>query len=653
MNRNKNFDSNKENEPPLENTKENDFLKRHKSLNTSSLYRNNGLKPLSSLTNSPIRNITPLNTKINTLKKRGLTSPQRQSALTPNMADFDFDDLDRFSVMKKRSSVVNFSTTRNGSVVKPSINTQMIRKNSSPLNKNKTSLLNNFNSVYSHKYTLENEMLQHNSSVESESLFTDPNEDNIYKIKANDSPEKQIQIINEKIFKEQIKRICQDSSINDNALLSTNRQQQKSNTNSPEKIIQEIYECNSPMKSPVRSPIKSPTKDLQTEAITNNDDVLMSYLKPHIQLKKISKIPQRILDAPNFNPDITLTQIAWSAKNVLAVVLGNVVYLWNETSNKTIILQQTRDKKIVTNICWCSDAIHLLIAYADGRMELFDTFQKSKKREIISVLGSKIITADWYDTILVIGNSNGTVTIHDVSKKNHLLEKIQIDSEDNEMFISKVLFNHSYNKVTVGCSDGQLRFYDFEKTEKLTLCFSDTNHHEESMIKAMQFNPIYPNILATGSFKNNFGYMNFYDLRRNKFLKKIETGVEITSINWNYDSSNDQFEIAITCGSPNNSIAIYDYNSGFKIAEIHNAHTEKIITGTMNNVNEVIATISAQENLSFFKIFDNQKKKNTSSIKKNQSTSNLRKPENKETLNIAQEKQIHSFESPSENLTIR
>lgn len=648
MKRNDNLNStvNKENEISYINQKK-PLLKNHQTLNISSLYSNSHFRKDKYSSKSPLRHVSPLNTNTNLIKIQNLGAPKRSASMNGNTAEYELDEIDRFSVMKKRSSMSNFGRSK-GKIAKQSIYSQN-NKSSLSLSTNNNSLLSHSNLFYLNGGSVNQKYSLDTSSSDSDSLLYDQSPNFSNQIKANDIPEKQIKIMNEKIFKEQIKRICQDSNSESKDFYGA--KQRMSNASSPDKIISEIVESSSPMKSPSRSPMRSPTREVSGSEFSNNDVLLMSYLKPKIELKKISKIPQRILDAPNFNSDITLTQISWSAKNVLAVVLANVVYLWYEATNETVVLKS--NSKTVTCVCWCSDAIHLLIAYEDGKMELFDTHLNAKRREIISVPNAKIITADWYDTILAIGNSDGSVTIHDVSKKNHLLAKVQIKTENEDVFISKVLFNHVYKKLIVGCSNGLLNFYDFERLENLVLSFSDSQHHSENMIKAMQFNPVYLNILATGSFDVNYGYMNFYDIRKNKFIRKIETGVEITSINWNYNIHKEEFELALTCGAPNNSIAIYDYNSGFKIAEIHKAHTEKIVSGTMNNMNEVIATISAQENLSFFKIFDNRQRNVSSAVKRSKQTSPIHKPDNKEMWEKLEEQKAHSLQSPTRNLTIR
>jgi len=43
----------------------------------------------------------------------------------------------------------------------------------------------------------------------------------------------------------------------------------------------------------------------------------------------ISKIPEKILDAPEIGEDFYLNLIDWSPQNILAVCLKSSLYIWN------------------------------------------------------------------------------------------------------------------------------------------------------------------------------------------------------------------------------------------------------------------------------------------------------------------------------------
>ena len=50
---------------------------------------------------------------------------------------------------------------------------------------------------------------------------------------------------------------------------------------------------------------------------------------PQKQSRKISKIPFKVLDAPQLVDDFYLNLVDWSDSNNLAVSLARSVYIWN------------------------------------------------------------------------------------------------------------------------------------------------------------------------------------------------------------------------------------------------------------------------------------------------------------------------------------
>ena len=59
-----------------------------------------------------------------------------------------------------------------------------------------------------------------------------------------------------------------------------------------------------------------------------------SLLSPKKPVRKISKTPYKILDAPALQDDYYLNLVDWSHANVLAVALGSCVYLWSAATAK-------------------------------------------------------------------------------------------------------------------------------------------------------------------------------------------------------------------------------------------------------------------------------------------------------------------------------
>lgn len=56
------------------------------------------------------------------------------------------------------------------------------------------------------------------------------------------------------------------------------------------------------------------------------------------KLRKINKVPIKVLDAPALYDDFYLNLIDWSSSNLLSVGLSNSVYIWNASNCKVVRL---------------------------------------------------------------------------------------------------------------------------------------------------------------------------------------------------------------------------------------------------------------------------------------------------------------------------
>ena len=71
--------------------------------------------------------------------------------------------------------------------------------------------------------------------------------------------------------------------------------------------------------------------------------------------RRIPKTPSRILDAPELVDDYYLNLVSWGENNVLAVALGQCVYLWEaETGNIRHLLTLRNEDDFVTSVAWAT-----------------------------------------------------------------------------------------------------------------------------------------------------------------------------------------------------------------------------------------------------------------------------------------------------------
>lgn len=74
-------------------------------------------------------------------------------------------------------------------------------------------------------------------------------------------------------------------------------------------------------------------------------------LSPRKTPRSVSKVPYKVLDAPDLADDFYLNLVDWGSQNILGVGLGQCVYMWNSASGRVTKLCELPDDN-VTSVNW-------------------------------------------------------------------------------------------------------------------------------------------------------------------------------------------------------------------------------------------------------------------------------------------------------------
>lgn len=74
-------------------------------------------------------------------------------------------------------------------------------------------------------------------------------------------------------------------------------------------------------------------------------------LSPRRTPRAVSKVPYKVLDAPDLTDDFYLNLVDWGSQNILGVGLGQSVYMWRSDSGRVTKLCELADDT-VTSVNW-------------------------------------------------------------------------------------------------------------------------------------------------------------------------------------------------------------------------------------------------------------------------------------------------------------
>jgi cell division cycle protein 20 (cofactor of APC complex) len=147
-------------------------------------------------------------------------------------------------------------------------------------------------------------------------------------------------------------------------------------------------------------------------------------------IRNVPQTPDRILDAPDLRCDFYLNLLDWSTKNMIAVALGETVYLWN-ASNGSIDTLCTHNEQgsYVSSLSWSQNGKHLAIGTGNNKVQLWDVETKRKDRTLFSAgsgADSRVAALGWSPSgALSSGSRGGTIWHHDPRAQRHHISTMQ------------------------------------------------------------------------------------------------------------------------------------------------------------------------------------------------------------------------------------
>uniref|UniRef100_A0A1I7XYD1 WD_REPEATS_REGION domain-containing protein n=1 Tax=Steinernema glaseri TaxID=37863 RepID=A0A1I7XYD1_9BILA len=306
------------------------------------------------------------------------------------------------------------------------------------------------------------------------------------------------------------------------------------------------------------------------------------------QTRRVTSTAERILDAPGLIDDFYLSLTDWSAQNILAVSLGDSVFLWNaETADIECLFElDEHNSNYVTSVKWSADGFFLAVGLSDGCTKLFDASQKTCLRTFKSQT-SRIGTLTWNKHILSCGSRTGEIYNHDVRHAQHLISKFSTHRQE----VCGLDWDGDGLRLASGGGDGLVCVWDVRYMSTNTSSPLHVLNEHTSTVKAVKFCPFRTNILVTGGGAQDRN-VKVWSVANGNLLRTVETGSQVTGILFN----NDFQEMVTSHGMPDHVLKVWKYNTMQVIGELK-GHSDRILNICQSPCNQFIISASSDETL--------------------------------------------------------
>ncbi|NWI53977.1 FZR1 protein, partial [Calyptomena viridis] len=302
---------------------------------------------------------------------------------------------------------------------------------------------------------------------------------------------------------------------------------------------------------------------------------------PRKPTRKISKIPFKVLDAPELQDDFYLNLVDWSSTNILSVGLGTCVYLWSAcTSQVTRLCDLSVEGDSVTSVGWSERGNLVAVGTHKGFVQIWDA-SAGKKLSMLeghtARVGKKGEAEGSQEELRVPGL---------IFIPCCVLRVLKILSSHNS---GVLIWVHRFDHVSPLC---QLLVWNHSS-------LSPVQQYTEHLaaVKAIAWSPHQHGLLASGGGTAD-RCIRFWNTLTGQPLQCIDTGSQVCNLAWSKHAN----ELVSTHGYSQNQILVWKYPSLTQVAKL-TGHSYRVLYLAMSPDGEAIVTGAGDETLRFWNVF--------------------------------------------------
>ncbi|XP_050257106.1 cell division cycle 20.1, cofactor of APC complex-like [Quercus robur] len=319
--------------------------------------------------------------------------------------------------------------------------------------------------------------------------------------------------------------------------------------------------------------------------------------KPTKPKRSIPQTSERTLDAPDLVDDYYLNLLDWGSCNVLAIALGNTVYLWDASNGSTSELVTVDEGKgPITSVSWAPDGQHIAIGLNNSEVQLWDLTSKEQPRTLPGGHTLRVGSLAWNDNhhILTTGGMDSLIINHDVRVGSHIVETYRGHKQE----VCGLKWSRSGQKLASRGNDNLLFIWDKSRTSSNSPTqWAHRLEDHTSAVKALAWCPFESNLLASGGGRDG-KCIKFWNTHTGACLNSVDTGSQVCSLLWN----KNERELLSSHGSTQNQLTLWEYPSMVKMAEL-TGHTSRVLFMAQSPDGCTVASAAADEKIKFWNVF--------------------------------------------------
>lgn len=304
-----------------------------------------------------------------------------------------------------------------------------------------------------------------------------------------------------------------------------------------------------------------------------------------ISNRTIDNKPFKILDAPGMMDDYYLNLLDWTEEDLVTIGLGDTVYTYNYQTKA--VGDIFTGSSYISSIKSSKSIISL--ALSNGEIILYDTHRQTESCRF-KQHDKRIASLAWSENLLYSGDKEGKIICRDIRTSEYLV----LSGHTQEICGLSVSSDGIY--LASGANDNNIRLWRSGHTVSRIL------KGHKSAVKALAWCPWKSATLTSGggSKDKTIRFWNALDCKEEKVIKTESQVCTLTYLS-------KYKEIVTSHGYSNNDICLWKAGTMQKIASF-GKHDSRVLHVALSPDNSVLASVSADENLKFWKLFSKEEK---------------------------------------------
>ncbi|CAF0841001.1 unnamed protein product [Brachionus calyciflorus] len=339
---------------------------------------------------------------------------------------------------------------------------------------------------------------------------------------------------------------------------------------------------------------------ISSSLYSHNSPYSLSPLSPYSQkllrsprkpIRKISKVPFKVLDAPELQDDFYLNLVDWSSTNVLGVGLGTSVYLWSAcTSQVTKLCDLGNREDSVSSVSWSEKGNYIAVGTFKGEVQIWDA-QASKLVSTLTGHTARVGALAWNHDLLCSGSRDRNVFLRDIRTPAYEQER-KLTGHKQE--VCGLKWSPDHMLLASGGNDNKLLVWNVNGGNTPIQTYND----HIAAVKAIAWSPHQHGLLASGGGTAD-RCIRFWNTLTGQNLQSVDTGSQVCNLAWSKHSN----ELVSTHGYSQNQILIWKYPSMTQLAKL-TGHTYRVLYLAVSPDGEAIVTGAGDETLRFWNVFN-------------------------------------------------